>query len=84
MSMNIKNPETTELVRELAALTGESLTTAITIAVRERLNRVRCEQEPSLFDRLTALSKQSAPRFKEPFKSTDHGDLLYDERGLPK
>jgi antitoxin VapB len=84
MGMNIKNPETTELARELAALTGESLTTAVTIAVRERLVRIRRDQEPGLADRLTAIGKKSAPLFKEPFKSADHGDLLYDENGVPK
>jgi len=33
---------------------------------------------------LLAIGKESAPLFKEPYRSTDHGDLLYDEKGLPK
>jgi antitoxin VapB len=37
MGLNIKNAETHQLVQELAALTGESQTTAVTVAVRERL-----------------------------------------------
>jgi antitoxin VapB len=37
MSLNIKNPETYRLVKELADATGESMTTAVTEAVRERL-----------------------------------------------
>ena len=36
MSMDIKNKEANRLVRQLAKLTGESLTTAFTEAVRER------------------------------------------------
>ena len=44
MSLNIKNEETCELARELAALTGESMTGAITIALRERLERERHER----------------------------------------
>ena len=42
MSLNIKNPETTELIRKLAELKGVNLTTAVTLAVREELARL-CE-----------------------------------------
>ena len=37
MSQNIKNEATCNLARELAELTGETMTRAITIALRERL-----------------------------------------------
>ena len=37
MSLNIKNEETYRLAQELAQLTGESMTAAVTEAVRERL-----------------------------------------------
>ena len=84
MSMNIKNPETERLVKELRALTGESLTGAITEAVRERLERLRREQETGLTERLVAIGKDCAVRLKEPFRSAPHGDLLYDEKGLPR
>ena len=40
MSINIKSDHADRLARELATLTGESLTDAITIAVAERLERV--------------------------------------------
>jgi len=33
---------------------------------------------------LLAIGKESAPLFKEPYRSTDHADLLYGEDGLPK
>ena len=39
MSLNIKNEETCRLAEELAALTKENKTQAITIALRERLER---------------------------------------------
>jgi antitoxin VapB len=81
VSLNIKNEETHRLVQELAAITGESMTTAVTEAVRERLNRVKSK---GMADRIMKLAKQSAPLWKEPYKSIDHGDLLYDENGLPK
>ena len=84
MSMNIKNEEAHRLTEELAKLTGESLTGAVTEAVRERLDRVRRAQGLSLADQLLAIGKDCAAHLKEPFRSIDHGNMLYDESGLPK
>lgn len=81
MSLNIKNEETHRMAQELASLTGESMTTAVTEAVRERLTRVKSK---GMAERIMKLAKRCAPLWKEPFKSVDHGDLLYDEKGLPK
>ncbi len=72
------------LVEELARLTGESMTTAVTETVRERLERVRRARGISLADRLIAIGKDCAAHLREPFRSVDHGELLYDERGLPR
>jgi antitoxin VapB len=41
MALNIKDEGADRLARELAAETGESITTAVSIAVRERLERLR-------------------------------------------
>ncbi len=84
MGLNIKNEDTHRLVRELAALTGESMTMAVAEAVRERLDRLRRERGKGLADRLLAIGKECAAHLKEPYRSADHGDLLYDERGLPR
>ena len=84
MGLNIKNPETHRLAEELAQRTGESMSAAVTTAVRERLDRVRREQGASLADRLVAIGQDCAKRLKEPFRSADHGELLYDDRGLPR
>jgi antitoxin VapB len=84
MSLNIRNEEAHRLAQELARLTGESMTAAVTAAVRERLDRVRRERALGLADRLLAIGKDCGARLKEPFRSVDHGDLLYDERGLPR
>jgi antitoxin VapB len=84
MGLNIKNEETHRLVKELAKLTGESMTTAVTEAVRERLDRVRRGKGTSLAERLVAIGKDCAAHLKEPFRSVDHGEFLYDERGLPR
>ncbi|MFZ1882841.1 MAG: type II toxin-antitoxin system VapB family antitoxin [Rhodoplanes sp.] len=84
MSLNIKNKEAHRLAEELARLTGESLTTAVTKAMRERLDRVRQAQWGSLSERLLAIGKDCAGRLQEPYRSADHGELLFDERGLPR
>ena len=84
MGMNIKNEEAHRLTEELAKLTGESLTTAVTEAVRERLARVRQAHGMSLADQLQAIGKDCAAHLKEPFRTIDHGQMLYDHRGLPK
>jgi antitoxin VapB len=44
MGILIKNPEAERAVRELAELTGESLTTAVEVAVKERLAAKRLER----------------------------------------
>ena len=84
MAMNIKNEETERLVNELADLTGESLTGAVTTAVREKLERVKSAKKGGLAERLDRIAKETGPLFKEPFRTIDHGEMLYDEKGLPK
>jgi antitoxin VapB len=84
VSLNIKNEKTHRLVRELARLTGESMTAAVDKAVRERLERVRETKNGGLAERLLKIGRECAAHLKEPYRSIDHGDLLYDEKGLPK
>jgi len=84
MSLNIKNEETHRLVQQLARLTGESMTAAVKQSVRERLDRIRSGRGDGMAERLLKIGKECAPLWKEPYRSIDHGDLLYDEKGLPK
>jgi len=68
------------MAQELAALTGESMTAAVTEAVRERLDRVK---KQGMVERIMKIAKESSALLKgEPLP--DHGELLYDENGLPK
>lgn len=83
MALNIKDPETDRLARELSASTGESLTGAITVALRERLERVRGTVGPeSLADELTVIATRCAalPVLDD---RTDDDILGYDVHGLP-
>jgi antitoxin VapB len=85
MSLNIKNPDTYRLVKELADLTGESMTTAVTEAVRERLERIRnAGADLGVAERIHAIAVDMRARLPEDFFDVEHGDLLYDDDGLPK
>ena len=85
MSLNIKNDETCRLATDLARLTGETKTRAITVALRERLKR---ERRRSGLERrareLRAIAERCAKLMGPGPSAVEHGDLLYDERGLPK
>jgi len=58
MALSIKTTEAAALARSLARLTGESITKAVTIALRERLERQqqRRAAQANLAERLAALS----------------------------
>jgi len=87
MSLNIKNEEAARLARKLAAQTGESVTEAVTVAVRERLSRVGQEDQVARadrVDRIQKIAKDAGRRWVEPYRSAQHGDVLYDELGLPR
>ena len=84
MSLNIKNEEAHRLAKELASLTDESMATAVTEALRERLSRIRGERAGSLALRILAIGKDCAARLHEPYSSIDHAEMLYGEDGLPK
>lgn len=86
-SLNIKNAETYRLIRELAEATGESMTEAVTVAVRERLARTRSVHESEAQARIERMTEVAAEmrRLAPPgYWDQDFDDLLYDEDGLPR
>jgi antitoxin VapB len=86
MAILIKDKEADELIRTLAARTGESITEAVKTAVRQRLQSVpRSEQE--IAERKRKLAEvlayfDSLPRINEDL--TDDEIIGYDENGLPR
>ena len=85
MGLNIKNDETCRLAGELARLTGETKTGAITVALRERLERERRERSAEArFLELRAIGQRCAGLLEDGPAPVAHGDLLYDDQGLPK
>jgi antitoxin VapB len=83
MTLNIKNPETHRLATELARLTGETLTQAVTEALRERLERVSRQRQKATAAELLAIGRRCAAHLHMPATSVEHATLLYDEQGLP-
>lgn len=81
--LNIKDPRTDRLVRELAAATGESITTATRIAVEERLRRVRARRPDRELER--QLADIVARGRQRPILDPRSPDEIigYDENGLP-
>jgi antitoxin VapB len=85
MTLSLKNQETEQLVRKLAEMTDESITTAVTIAVKERIDRLeKSDKRQGRLEWLIKLSEYTAPLLKDLPPSTEIGNLLYDkETGLP-
>ena len=85
MSLNIKNEETCRLAGELASLTGETMTGAITVALRERLEREQRERSvEARLREIRSIAERCAKLLRDGPSAVEHGDFLYDERGLPK
>ena len=82
MDLNIKNDEAHRLAVELAKLRGESMTQAVTTALREQLRQeLRRRSRQRRLQDLLDLGRRCAR-----YQRTDlrpHGELLYDENGLP-
>jgi len=79
--LNIKTDEAHRLATELAALTGESLTGAVTEALRERLEREQRSRDRALL-RLKLAS--IAAEIRTSLRPAVTLDRLYDDLGLPR
>lgn len=87
MSLNIKNETTHELVRRLAALTGQSQTSAVEDAVRRRLAELEHSREAEIERKRAAIAAVVARARLIPRtgRTTEEiMDELYDEAGLPR
>lgn len=85
MSLNIEDEEICRLASELASLTGETTTGAITVALEERLEReTRRRGVEARLGKMRAIAGSCARLLSEGGPPVDHGEFLYDERGLPK
>lgn len=81
-TLNIKNPEAHRLAQAIAQETGETMTHAVTEALRERYERLQSRSGKATVAELRAIAKRAAAHIKGPY--LDHAEYLYDEHGLPK
>jgi antitoxin VapB len=83
VALSIKDPEADRLAREVATLTGESLTDAVKAALAERLARERRKRGAtmSLAERLDAIAIACAALPTYDDRSPDE-IIGYDERGM--
>lgn len=85
MSLNIKNKETVELVRQLSRKTGTTMTGAVTLAVKAQLEKEKPRSRAGLTKWLNELTKETAAMMNDGRSSTELIEELYDpETGLPK
>lgn len=76
MGISIKNEKSLRLIRELAELTGEGQTEAVTIAVSERIEKLK--KRKGVAERLLEIGRETAPLLK----GLDMDEALYGENGL--
>jgi hypothetical protein len=85
MALSIKNEETHQIVRELAALKGVSLVSAVTEAAKEALEREKASRRESRMEWLKRITAETAAIMNDGRTSKELMDELYDdETGLPK
>jgi antitoxin VapB len=86
MPLNIKDERVHEQAKLLAALTGESITSAVRKALAERLSAVRRQQAAPeaarSVERLVALARPCATHSPPERRSSDHAALNGDN-GMP-
>lgn len=81
MALNIKNEEAHRLATEIAAMTGTSLTEAVTEALREKKDRLTVNERR---DRIYQIVEEMRELIG-PEGLPDVNELLYDSQtGLPK
>jgi antitoxin VapB len=86
MALSIKNEEAEQLARSLAQQNGESVTTAVTVALKERKERQeRARNSEARLERIMKIVERTAPLMNDARTSKEWMDELYDdETGLPK
>ena len=82
MTLNVKDPEAHRLAQAIAKATGETMTRAVTEALRERYERLQNRRGKASVEELLAIARRAAAQVKRPY--LDHAEFLYDKRGLPK
>ncbi len=83
--LNIKSDDAYQLASRLSELTGESLTTVVTEALRERLGRqLQSRNREERLRRVRSIAADIRAAMGADLPASDHGWLYDDETGLPR
>jgi len=84
MGISIKNPKVERLAREVARLSGESLTQAVIDALEERLEQLKVRRfATTLAEEILRISQRCSALPNLDQRNPDE-ILGYDSRGFPK
>lgn len=85
MGLNIKNDEAHELATELARLTGKSKTAVVIDSLRLQLEQLkRYQDKETRLEELMAIGQRCAAHLSQPLAAVQHGDILYNQAGMPE
>jgi antitoxin VapB len=83
MALRIKTEKADRLARELAQLTGETMTTAVTVALEERLRRERAARDENLIEKVRAFVERTKDDFDWSRPVTrEASDELWEPRDI--
>jgi antitoxin VapB len=83
LAFNIKDPETDQLARALAAATGESLTDAVRAALRDRLERQTRRGKGGIAAEIRRIQERLA-RLRVLDERSPEKIVGYDKHGVPR
>ncbi len=82
--LNIKSDDAYRLASKLSELTGESLTSAVTTALKERLERVQQREDiEARLARIREITADIRANMQRPLPTSNHDWMYDDETGLP-
>jgi len=84
MGLKIKNEKAHLLANQLSHLTGESLTQVVISSLELRLRAEQGKRRKGKAERILDFASRFSAGVDPEFRSTEHGDLLYGEDGLPR
>ena len=81
MGMNIKNEEAHRLATQVASIYDETITEAVTVALRERLAKAMTQDR---LEKLRILAQEIAVQMPKAMTRESVDSMLYNELGLPR
>lgn len=81
IQFNIKSDEAYTLARSIAQRTGTTMTQVVLDSLRARERELTKSER---LERAMDIARDMRARLGPEFFAVDHGELLYDELGMPK